>query len=116
MPPLPKTCPKMVPSHKGGSFSVKDVFAKKFLAPEEIPLAARSHRFFGNTLLKAGHLTRWSALRHFDVGADRKLGRLPQSRGDRLGPPDRRADEALTLGSAVSSSYSTTFCATAADC
>jgi len=29
---------------------VKDVFAKKFLVPGEIPLAARSHRFFGNTL------------------------------------------------------------------
>jgi putative ABC transport system substrate-binding protein len=26
---------------------VKDVFAKKFLVPGEIPLAARSHRFFG---------------------------------------------------------------------
>src|SRR5262249_18130799 len=30
MPPLPKTCPKMVLSHKGGSLCVKDVFAKKF--------------------------------------------------------------------------------------
>ena len=56
MPPLTKTCPKMVLSHKGGSLCVKDVFAKKFLVPGEIPLAARSHRFFGNTLLKAGHL------------------------------------------------------------
>jgi hypothetical protein len=46
----------MVLSHKGGSLCVKDAFAKKFLAPGEIPLAARSHRFFGNTLLKAGHL------------------------------------------------------------
>ena len=27
---------------------------KNFLVPGEIPLAARSHRFFGNTLLKAG--------------------------------------------------------------
>jgi hypothetical protein len=36
---------------------VKDVFAKKFLVPGEIPLAARS-QFFGNTLLKAGHLMR----------------------------------------------------------
>src|SRR6516225_6003760 len=27
--PLPKTCPKMVLSHKGGSLCVKDVFAKK---------------------------------------------------------------------------------------
>jgi hypothetical protein len=35
---------------------VKDVFAKKFLVPGEIPLAGRSHRFFGNTLLKARHL------------------------------------------------------------
>ena len=30
MPPLTKTCPKMVPSHKGGSLCVKDAFAKKF--------------------------------------------------------------------------------------
>jgi hypothetical protein len=37
---------------------VKDAFAKKFLVPGEIPLAARSHRFFGNILLKAGHLMR----------------------------------------------------------
>ena len=28
------------------------------------------------------------ALRHFDVGADRKLGRLAQGRGDHLGSPD----------------------------
>jgi hypothetical protein len=43
---------------KGGSLCGKDVFAKKFLVPGEIPLAARSPRFFGNTLLKAGHLMR----------------------------------------------------------
>src|SRR5262249_36306442 len=30
MPPLTKTCPKMVLSDKGGSLCVKDVFAKKF--------------------------------------------------------------------------------------
>src|SRR5215510_6655655 len=30
MPPLTKTCPKMVLSHKGGSLCMKDVFAKKF--------------------------------------------------------------------------------------
>src|SRR5215831_7859253 len=30
MPPLTKTCPKMVLSHKGGCLCVKDVFAKKF--------------------------------------------------------------------------------------
>src|SRR5262249_21305114 len=30
MPPLTKTCPKMVLSHKGGSLCVKDAFAKKF--------------------------------------------------------------------------------------
>jgi len=28
----------------------------------EIPLVARSHRFFGNTLLKAGHLMRSSVV------------------------------------------------------
>ena len=38
---------------------MKDVFAKKFFGVGEIPLAARSHRFFGNTLLKAGHLMRF---------------------------------------------------------
>jgi len=58
MPPLPKTYPKMVLSDKGGSLCVKDVFAKNFLVLGEIPLAARSHRFFGNTLVKAGHLMR----------------------------------------------------------
>ena len=41
---------------------MKDVFAKKFLVPGEIPLAACSHRFFGNTLLKAGHLMRSSVV------------------------------------------------------
>ena len=30
MPPLPKTCPKMVLSHKGGSLCVKDGFEKRF--------------------------------------------------------------------------------------
>ena len=30
MPPLTKTCSKMVLSHKGGSLCVKNVFAKKF--------------------------------------------------------------------------------------
>jgi len=37
---------------------LKGAFAKKFLVPGEIPLAARSHRFFGNILLKVGHLMR----------------------------------------------------------
>ena len=41
---------------------MKDAFAKKFFVPGEIPLAARSHRFFGNTLLKAGHLMRSSVV------------------------------------------------------
>jgi hypothetical protein len=30
MPPLTKTCPKMVPAHTRGSLCVKDAFAKKF--------------------------------------------------------------------------------------
>jgi hypothetical protein len=30
MPPLTKTCPKMVLTHKRGSLCVKDAFAKKF--------------------------------------------------------------------------------------
>ena len=62
MPPLTKTCPKMVLSDKGGSLCVKDAFEKKFLVPGEIPRAARSHRFFGNTLVKAGHLMRPSVV------------------------------------------------------
>ena len=38
---------------------MKDAFAKKkFWCREGIPLAARSYRFFGNTLVKAGHLMR----------------------------------------------------------
>jgi len=41
---------------------VKDAFAKKFLVSGEISLAARSHRFFGNTLVKAGHLMRPSVV------------------------------------------------------
>ena len=41
---------------------MKDAFAKKFWWLGEIPLAARSHRFFGNTLLKAGHLMRASVV------------------------------------------------------
>jgi hypothetical protein len=57
MLPLPKTCPKTVSAPKKG-VALKDVFAKKFLVRGEIPLAARTHRFFGNTLLKAGHLMR----------------------------------------------------------
>src|SRR6516164_2006562 len=35
MPPLTKTCPKMVLSHKGGSLCVKDAFAKKFFGVRE---------------------------------------------------------------------------------
>src|SRR5215475_14185657 len=63
MPPLTKTCPKMVLSDKGGSLCVKDFFAKKnFLLPGEIPLAACSHQFFGNTLVKAGHLMQLSVV------------------------------------------------------
>jgi hypothetical protein len=41
---------------------------KNFLVPGEIPLAARSHRFFGNTLVKAGHLMRSSAQRKVPRG------------------------------------------------
>src|SRR6516162_7349507 len=63
MPPLPKTCPKMVLSHKGGSLCVKDAFAKKFFGVREDsaggPLASVLRR---NTLLKAGHLMRSSVV------------------------------------------------------
>jgi hypothetical protein len=47
---------------------VKDVCAKKFFVSGEIPLAARSHRSFGNTLVKAGHLMRPSAQRKVPRG------------------------------------------------
>src|SRR5262245_46800923 len=50
MPPLTKTCPKMVLSHKG-SLCVKDAFCKKILVPGEMPLAARSR--FGHGSLRA---------------------------------------------------------------
>jgi quercetin dioxygenase-like cupin family protein len=52
MPPLPKTCPKMVPAHKGVAFVGKTLLQKNFLVSGEISLAARSHRFFGNTLMR----------------------------------------------------------------
>jgi hypothetical protein len=41
---------------------------KNFLVPREIPLAARSHRFFGKILVKAGHLMRPSAQRKVPRG------------------------------------------------
>ena len=57
--PSPKNLPENgFCSKKAVAFLTEDVFAKKFLVPGEIPLAARSHRFFGNTLLKAAHLMR----------------------------------------------------------
>src|SRR5262249_5289793 len=37
MPPLTKTCPKMVLSHKGRSLCVKDVFAKQFFGAGRNP-------------------------------------------------------------------------------
>jgi hypothetical protein len=40
MPPLTKTCPKMVLSHKGGRLSVKAVLQKNFLVRESISLVA----------------------------------------------------------------------------
>ena len=44
MPPLTKTCPKMVLSHKGGSLCVKDVFVKKFFgAGRDSARGARSN-------------------------------------------------------------------------
>jgi hypothetical protein len=57
MPPLTKTRP-----NKGVAFVCKTLLQKKFLVSGEIPLAAASHRFFGNTLLKAGHLMRLSVV------------------------------------------------------
>src|SRR5262245_51809871 len=55
MPPLTKTCPKMVLSHKGGSLCVKDVFAKKFFgvgrdsAGGALALVLRKHSSEGRT-------------------------------------------------------------------
>src|SRR5262249_5760823 len=46
MPPLPKTCPKMVLSHKAVALCERCFAKKNFLVPGEIPLAARSHPFF----------------------------------------------------------------------
>src|SRR5262245_29816986 len=60
MPPLTKTCPKMVLPRNGVAFVCKTLLQKNFLVSEEIPLVARSHRFFGNTLAKAGHPMRLS--------------------------------------------------------
>src|SRR5262245_19839293 len=40
MPPLPKTCPKMVLSHKEGSLCVKTFLQKNFLVSGEIPRIA----------------------------------------------------------------------------
>jgi hypothetical protein len=55
---------------------VKGAFAKKFLVPGEIRLAARSPRFFGNTLLKAGHLIKRKISLHLRARRTRPLGRL----------------------------------------
>jgi hypothetical protein len=52
MPPLTKTCPKMVLPIKGVAFVSKTFLQKNFWCRERIPLAARS-QFFGNTLLKS---------------------------------------------------------------
>src|SRR5262250_588162 len=55
MPPLPKTCPKMVLSDKGGSLCVKDIFAKKFFgagrdsAGGALALVLRKHSSEGRT-------------------------------------------------------------------
>jgi hypothetical protein len=45
---------------KGGSLCA--LLQKNLLVPGEIPLAACSHWFFGNTLLKVGHLMRPSVV------------------------------------------------------
>jgi len=65
---------------------------KNFLVPGEIPLGARSHRFFGNTLLKAGHLMRSSVV----SGAVRGLALLG---GQGLAAPIQN-DSGLTQGRA----------------
>src|SRR5262245_17283191 len=44
MPPLTKTCPKMVLSHKRGSLCVKDIFAKKFLWCRDDSITTHGHQ------------------------------------------------------------------------
>ena len=53
--------------HKSSVLSGSQAVSSK-AKPREIPLAARSHRFFGNTLVKAGHLMRPSAQRKVPGG------------------------------------------------
>jgi len=92
MPPLTKTCQKMVLPHKGGTLCVKDAFAKKFLVPGEVPLAARSRRFFGNTLLKAGHLDAVErCVRHCARSRPRDRDWPPRFRTIQVSPKDLRA-------------------------
>ena len=94
MPPLPKTCPKMVLSHKGVAFCVKDVLQKNIFWCRERFLAARAHRFFGNTLVKAGHLMRPSVVSGtVRVSPPRGTGtcRSPRFRTDRAGLGESKA-------------------------
>ena len=61
----------------------------------DLDRVARRQALVGVAAQRPGHGE--LALRHFDVGADRELGRLPRPGRHGLGPPDRRADEALAV-------------------
>ena len=62
----------------------------------DLDRVARRQALVGVAAERPGHGQ--LALRHLDVGADRELGRLSRARRHGLGPPDRRADEALAVG------------------
>jgi hypothetical protein len=66
---------------KGGSLCVKDVFAKKFLVPAEIPLAAlasvlRKHSTEGRTPDAVGPQIKRKISLHLRAGRTRSVGRL----------------------------------------
>ena len=68
-------------ARKGGSLCVKDVFAKKFLVPAEIPLAAlasvlRKHSTEGRTPDAVGPQIKRKISLHLRAGRTRSVGRL----------------------------------------
>src|SRR5262249_29479867 len=56
MPPLPKTCPKMVSApQKGVAFLTEDVFEKNFQLRERIPLSAPARRAAAAIEIRGNH-------------------------------------------------------------
>ena len=89
MPPLTKTCPKIVLSHKGGSLCVKDVFAKKI---------------FGAGRDSAGGALASVLRKHSSEGRTPDAAKLYQalcgvspSKGDRDLPPRLRTIAAISI-------------------